>query len=50
MLESPMREYKADAATRMRVRQNRSRPLIALLGKAFKRLINTRIRPKSGLG
>jgi hypothetical protein len=35
---------------RIRVRRNRSRPLINLLGKAFKHLINTRIRPKSGLG
>ncbi|MEO7100601.1 MAG: IS66 family transposase [Luteolibacter sp.] len=50
ILETPMREYGADAAVRLRVRQNRSRPLVALLGKAFKRLINTRIRPKSGLG
>lgn len=50
MLETPMREYKADAAVRLRVRQNRSRPLMNLLGRVFKRLINTRIRPKSGLG
>ena len=50
ILEKPLREYKADAAVRLRVRQNRSRPLMALLGKAFKRLITTRIRPKSGLG
>ena len=50
MLEKPLREYKVDAAVRLRVRQNRSRPLINLLGKAFKRLITTRIRPKSGLG
>lgn len=50
MLETPLREYGADAAVRRRVRQNRSRPLINLLGKAFKRLIATRIRPKSGLG
>jgi len=50
MLETPMREFKADAAVRFRVRQNRSRPLIRLLEKAFKHLINTRIRPKSGLG
>jgi hypothetical protein len=50
MIESPLREYKVDAAVRLRIRQNRSRPLIALLGKTFKRLITTRIRPKSGLG
>ena len=50
MIETPLREYGADAAVRFRVRQNNSRPLLALLGKAFKRLINTRIRPKSGLG
>jgi len=50
MLEKPLREYEADAEVRLRVRQNRSRPLILLLAKAFKRLINTRIRPKSGLG
>lgn len=50
MLETPLREYGADAEVRFRVRQNRSRPLICLLGKVFKRLINTRIRPKSGLG
>jgi len=50
MIEKPLREYKVDAAVRLRVRQNRSRPLMNLLGKAFKRLITTRIRPKSGLG
>ena len=50
MLESPMREYGADAGVRFRVRQNRSLALIGLLERAFKRLINTRIRPKSGLG
>lgn len=50
ILEKPLREYKADAAVRLRVRQNRSRALIGLLGKAFKRLLTTRIRPKSGLG
>jgi len=50
MLEKPLREYEADAEVRLRVRQNRSRPLILLLAKAFKRLIATRIRPKSGLG
>jgi transposase len=50
MLETPLREYGADAAVRRRVRQNRSRPLISLLGKTFKRLIATRIRPKSGFG
>jgi len=50
MLETPMREHGADAAVRFRVRQNRSRPLIDLLDRVFKRLINTRIRPKSGLG
>ncbi len=50
MIEKPVREYKVDAAVRLRIRKNRSRPLIALLGKAFKHLITTRIRPKSGLG
>jgi hypothetical protein len=50
MLEEPLRQYGADAAVRLRVRQNCSRPLIHLLGRVFKRLINTRIRPKSGLG
>ena len=50
MIEKPLREYQADAAVRLRIRQNRSRPLIMLLEKAFKRPINTRIRPKSGLG
>jgi hypothetical protein len=50
MIEKPLREYKVDAAVRLRVRQNRSRPPMNLLGKAFKRLITTRIRPKSGLG
>jgi transposase len=50
MLETPLREYAADPEVRLRVRQNRSRPLINLLEKAFKRLISTRIRPKSGLG
>jgi hypothetical protein len=50
MIENPLREYKVDAAVRLRVRQNRSRPPMNLLGKAFKRLITTRIRPKSGLG
>ena len=50
MLETPLREYGADAAVRLRVRHNRSQPLIHLLEKAFKRLIATRIRPKSGLG
>jgi transposase len=50
MLEKPLREYKADAVVRFRVRQNRSLPLIKLLDRVFKHLINTRIRPKSGLG
>ena len=50
MLETPLREYGADAAVRLRVRHNRSQPLICLLEKVFKRLIATRIRPKSGLG
>lgn len=50
ILEKPLREHQADPAARLRVRQNRSRPLINLLEKAFKRLIRTRIRPKSGLG
>jgi hypothetical protein len=50
MIETPLREYQTEAQVRFRVRQNNSRPLLALLGKAFKRLINTRIRPKSGLG
>ena len=50
MIERPLREYEVDPAVRLRIRQNRSRALIALLGKAFKRLITTRIRPKSGLG
>ena len=50
LLERPLREHHADAQARYRVRQNRSRPLMHLLEKAFKRLINTRIRPRSGLG
>jgi transposase len=50
MLETPLRKHGADAEVRFRVRRNRSRPLISLLERVFKRLINTRIRPKSGLG
>ena len=50
MIETTLREHGADPAVRLRVRQNRSRVLIDLLEKAFKRLIATRIRPKSGLG
>jgi transposase len=50
VIEKQLREHKADATVRLRVRQNCSRPLIDLLGKAFKRLISSRIRPKSGLG
>lgn len=50
MLEKPLRDNKADATVRFRVRQNRSRPLIHLLEKAFRRLNNTRMRPRSGLG
>ena len=50
MLETPLREHGADAAVRHRIRQNRSRLLIKLLDRVFKRLIFTRIRPKSGLG
>lgn len=50
LLERPLREHHAAAQVRIRVRRNRSRPLLNLLGKAFKHLINTRIRPKSGLG
>ena len=41
LLETPLREYGADAAARLRVRHNRSQPLIHLLEKAFKRLIAT---------
>lgn len=50
LIESSFREFGADVEVRQRVRQNRSRPLIALLGKAFQYLITTRIRPRSGLG
>jgi transposase len=49
-LETPLRDYEASAEVRARVRQNRSARLIALLEKAFKHLITTRILSKSSLG
>jgi transposase len=49
-LETPLRDYEADAEVRARVRKNRSARLIALLEKAFKHLITTRILSKSSLG
>lgn len=49
-LETPMREYGANAQTRARVRQNQSRWLIDLLEKAFKSLQGKQILPKSSLG
>jgi hypothetical protein len=50
-IETPLREYEAGAEVRARVRERNSRPLIRLLGDAFKHLITTtRILPKSSLG
>jgi hypothetical protein len=49
-IETPLREYEASAEVRARVRERNSRPLIRLLGNAFKHLITTRILPKSALG
>ena len=49
-IETPLRDYEASAEVRARVRENRSRPLIRLLEKAFKYLRTTRILPKSRLG
>jgi transposase len=49
-IETPLRDYEASAEVRARVRENRSRPLILLLEKAFKYLRTTRILPKSRLG
>ena len=49
-IETPMREYEASAEVRARVRENCSRPLIALLKRAFKHLRATRVLPKSRLG
>ena len=50
-IETPLREYQAGEEVRARVRERNSRPLIRLLGKAFKHLLTTsRILPKSSLG
>jgi hypothetical protein len=49
-IETPLREYGASAEVRARVRQNRSRPLMNLLRKAFTYLLTRRILPKSSLG
>lgn len=49
-IETTLRDYQASAEVRARVRQNQSRPLINLLGKAFQYLLTRSILPKSGLG
>ncbi|GAA5484314.1 IS66 family transposase ISVsp3 [Haloferula sargassicola] len=48
--EAMLREHRAPPEVRARVRQNLSRPLIRLLGKAFRHLRATAILPKSTLG
>lgn len=49
-IERDLDDHGASAEVRARVRHNRSRPLIRLLEKAFKRLSAAAIRPKSRLG
>lgn len=48
--ERGLKDHGAPAEVRARVRRNRSLPRIRLLGKAFKHLSATAIRPKSRLG
>ena len=49
-IEKNLNDHGASAEVRVRVRRNRSLPLIRLLEKAFKYLITTAIRPRSCLG
>lgn len=49
-IETPMRQHEIGAEVRARVRKNVSRPLIDLLGKAFKYLRAGRVLPKSRFG
>ena len=49
-IENDLIEHRATDEIRLRVRRNISLPKIRLLGKAFKHLMTTVIRPKSRLG